>query len=118
MRIAQVAPLAESVPPSLYGGTERVVSWLTEELMALQINFHAAGERRIRSGLCRKKIVQKKRERPAIYVGRIGRSANGRRVHVAGYRQKRERPTSYAAGYRQGPVYPTIWYRQREDKSA
>jgi len=35
MRIAQVAPLAESVPPRLYGGTERVVSWLTEELANL-----------------------------------------------------------------------------------
>ena len=33
MRIAQIAPLAESVPPRLYGGTERVVSWLTEELV-------------------------------------------------------------------------------------
>jgi len=33
MRIAQVAPLIESVPPPLYGGTERVVSWLTEELV-------------------------------------------------------------------------------------
>lgn len=33
MRIAQVAPLAESVPPRLYGGTERIVSWLTEELV-------------------------------------------------------------------------------------
>ncbi len=32
MRIAQVAPLYESVPPKLYGGTERVVSYLTEEL--------------------------------------------------------------------------------------
>ena len=33
MRIAQIAPLFESVPPRLYGGTERVVSWLTEELV-------------------------------------------------------------------------------------
>jgi glycosyltransferase involved in cell wall biosynthesis len=33
MRIAQVAPLFESVPPQLYGGTERVVSYLTEELV-------------------------------------------------------------------------------------
>ena len=33
MRIAQIAPLAESVPPKLYGGTERVVSWLTESLV-------------------------------------------------------------------------------------
>lgn len=32
MRIAQVAPLVESVPPARYGGTERVVSYLTEEL--------------------------------------------------------------------------------------
>ena len=35
MRIAQVAPLAESVPPEGYGGTERVVSYLTEELVRL-----------------------------------------------------------------------------------
>jgi hypothetical protein len=35
MRIAQVAPLTEAVPPKLYGGTERVVHWLTEELVLL-----------------------------------------------------------------------------------
>ena len=34
MRIAQIAPLHEAVPPRLYGGTERVVSFLTEELVA------------------------------------------------------------------------------------
>jgi len=33
MKIAQIAPLAESVPPKLYGGTERIVSYLTEELV-------------------------------------------------------------------------------------
>jgi glycosyltransferase involved in cell wall biosynthesis len=33
MRIAQVSPLCEAVPPRLYGGTERVISWLTEELV-------------------------------------------------------------------------------------
>jgi glycosyltransferase involved in cell wall biosynthesis len=33
LRIAQVAPLYESVPPRLYGGTERVVAWLTDELV-------------------------------------------------------------------------------------
>jgi glycosyltransferase involved in cell wall biosynthesis len=33
MKIAQIAPLAESVPPRLYGGTERIVSFLTEELV-------------------------------------------------------------------------------------
>src|SRR5436305_7206717 len=35
MRIAQVSPLYESVPPKLYGGTERVVSFLTEALVDL-----------------------------------------------------------------------------------
>jgi glycosyltransferase involved in cell wall biosynthesis len=35
MKIAQIAPLAESVPPKLYGGTERIVSFLTEELVGL-----------------------------------------------------------------------------------
>jgi len=35
MRIAQVSPLMESVPPRLYGGTERIVSYLTEELVEL-----------------------------------------------------------------------------------
>src|SRR5688572_10433884 len=33
MRIAQIAPLVESVPPAKYGGTERVISALTEELV-------------------------------------------------------------------------------------
>jgi glycosyltransferase involved in cell wall biosynthesis len=33
MRIAQIAPLTEAVPPKLYGGSERVISWLTEELV-------------------------------------------------------------------------------------
>jgi len=34
VRIAQIAPLVEAVPPKLYGGTERVVSWLSDELVA------------------------------------------------------------------------------------
>ena len=33
MKIAQVAPLFESVPPRLYGGTERIVSYITEGLI-------------------------------------------------------------------------------------
>jgi hypothetical protein len=35
MKIAQIAPLMESVPPRLYGGTERIVSYLTDELVGL-----------------------------------------------------------------------------------
>ena len=34
MRIAQISPLYEAVPPKLYGGTERVVAYLTDELVA------------------------------------------------------------------------------------
>jgi len=46
MKIAQIAPLVESVPPTLYGGTERVVSWLTEELVALghDVTLFASGD--------------------------------------------------------------------------
>ena len=46
MRIAQVAPLFESVPPKLYGGTERVVSYLTEELVRLghDVTLFASGD--------------------------------------------------------------------------
>lgn len=46
MRIAQVAPLFEAVPPKLYGGTERVVHWLTEELVALghDVTLFASGD--------------------------------------------------------------------------
>ena len=46
MHIAQVAPLTEAIPPRLYGGTERVVSWLTEELIALghEVTFYASGD--------------------------------------------------------------------------
>ena len=46
MKIAQVAPLTERVPPMLYGGTERVVSYLTEELVALghEVTLFASGD--------------------------------------------------------------------------
>jgi glycosyltransferase involved in cell wall biosynthesis len=46
MRIAQIAPLTEAVPPKLYGGTERVVNWLTEELVALghDVTLFASGD--------------------------------------------------------------------------
>src|SRR6201987_3804516 len=46
MRIAQIAPLTEAIPPKLYGGTERVVQWLTEELVALghDVTLFASGD--------------------------------------------------------------------------
>jgi len=46
MRIAQISPLFEAVPPKLYGGTERVVYWLTEELVAMghDVTLFASGD--------------------------------------------------------------------------
>ncbi len=46
MRIAQVAPLHESVPPKLYGGTERVVAYLTDELVRMghEVTLFASGD--------------------------------------------------------------------------
>lgn len=46
LRIAQVAPLAESVPPARYGGTERVVAYLSEALVALghEVTLFASGD--------------------------------------------------------------------------
>jgi glycosyltransferase involved in cell wall biosynthesis len=48
MRIAQVSPLYEPVPPRLYGGTERVVAWLTEELVRRghEVTLFASGDSR------------------------------------------------------------------------
>jgi glycosyltransferase involved in cell wall biosynthesis len=53
VRIAQVSPLAESVPPKLYGGTERVVSFLTEALVDLghDVTLFASGDSRTRADL-------------------------------------------------------------------
>jgi glycosyltransferase involved in cell wall biosynthesis len=46
MKIAQIAPLIESVPPRLYGGTERIVSYLTEELVRQghEVTLFASGD--------------------------------------------------------------------------
>ena len=46
MKVAQVAPLYESVPPKLYGGTERVVSYLTEEFVTMghEVTLFASGD--------------------------------------------------------------------------
>ena len=46
VKIGQVAPLIESVPPQLYGGTERIVSYLTEELVRMghEVTLFASGD--------------------------------------------------------------------------
>ena len=53
MKIAQVAPLMESVPPRLYGGTERIVSYITEELVEQghDVTLFASGDSLTRARL-------------------------------------------------------------------
>jgi hypothetical protein len=53
VRIAQVAPLQEAVPPRFYGGTERVVSYLTENLVQLghDVTLFASGDSETRATL-------------------------------------------------------------------
>ena len=67
MRIAQIAPLHEAVPPKLYGGTERIVSYLTEELVALghQVTLFASGDS-VTSARLRSACPQALRLNPAI----------------------------------------------------
>jgi glycosyltransferase involved in cell wall biosynthesis len=66
MRIAQVAPLFESVPPKYYGGTERVVSYLTEELVRQghEVTLFASGDSVTKARLvaaCRRSLRLDKR---------------------------------------------------------
>jgi glycosyltransferase involved in cell wall biosynthesis len=51
MRIAQIAPLAESVPPKLYGGTERVGAWLVGVELGHEVTLFASGDSRTRGEL-------------------------------------------------------------------
>src|ERR1051325_3359137 len=53
MRIAQVAPLMEAVPPKLYGGSERIVAYLCDELTALghEVTLFASGDSTVVSRL-------------------------------------------------------------------
>jgi glycosyltransferase involved in cell wall biosynthesis len=66
MRIAQVAPLVESVPPKHYGGTERIISYLTEELVRFghEVTLFASGDSVTSAELvpvCRRSFRQNKR---------------------------------------------------------
>ena len=53
MRIAQIAPLYEAVPPALYGGTERIVAYLSDTLVELghDVTLFASGESRTKAHL-------------------------------------------------------------------
>jgi len=71
MRIAQIAPLAESVPPKFYGGTERVVAWLVDELVELghEVTLFASGDSRTRGN---KNLFQPSYS-PGSYLAFLGR---------------------------------------------
>src|SRR5205809_772688 len=68
MQIAQIAPLTEAIPPKLYGGTERVISWLADELVALghDVVLFASGDLQTSANLdaCSAPTTRS-RERPA-----------------------------------------------------
>jgi glycosyltransferase involved in cell wall biosynthesis len=86
MRIAQVAPLCESCPPQLYGGTERVVSHLTEELVRQghEVTLFASGDSRTSATLsspCAQALrLDPKCQDPLAYhmmlVNRVARNAH------------------------------------------
>ena len=72
LRIAQIAPLIESVPPRHYGGTERVVSYLTEELVAQghDVTLFASGDSMTRANLvpcCTRALRQDAVQNPIAY---------------------------------------------------
>lgn len=76
MRIAQIAPLDESVPPQLYGGTERVVCYLTEELVreGHEVTLFASGDSRTSARLvpiCPKALRLECTHRPCRFAWHI-----------------------------------------------
>jgi len=78
MRIAQVAPLFESVPPRLYGGTERVVSFLTEALVRAghDVTLFASGDSSTSARLvasCERalRLEQREHEQEALHLGQL-----------------------------------------------
>ena len=82
MRIAQIAPLAEAVPPKLYGGTERVVFWLTEQLVEMghEVTLFASGDSVTSAKLvpCSPKALRLDRDRPdpmLVYAAMLSRVA-------------------------------------------
>ena len=82
MRIAQIAPLAEAVPPKLYGGTERVVYWLTEELVEMghEVTLFASGDSVTTAHLesCSPKALRLDRNSPdpmLVYAAMLARVA-------------------------------------------
>ena len=63
LRIAQIAPLYERVPPKLYGGSERVVSYITEELVRRghDVTLFASGDSQTRARLAPAGLIKQVR---------------------------------------------------------
>jgi glycosyltransferase involved in cell wall biosynthesis len=73
MQIARIVPLTEAIPPKLYGGTERVISWLTDELVALghEVVLFASGDSQTSAHLeaCwPKRLLMPQPVRPAYFA--------------------------------------------------
>ena len=84
MRIAQIAPLTEAIPPKLYGGTELVISWLADELVALghDVVLFASGDSQTSANLeaCWPKALRldgSVRDPNALHMSVLERVANG-----------------------------------------
>ncbi len=89
MRIAQVAPLYEAVPPSAYGATERVVSYLTEVLVRWghAVTLFASGDSRTAAELvlvCRRVHFPLARRLPCASVTTLHGRSTGRCVRWFG----------------------------------
>jgi hypothetical protein len=89
MQIAQIAPLTEAIPPKLYGGTERVISWLTNKLVALghEVVLFGSGDSRTSARLeaCWPKALRldgSVRDPNALHMAMLAvhRTADGARI--------------------------------------
>jgi hypothetical protein len=94
MRIAQIAPLTEAIPPKLYGGTERVISWLADELVALghDVVLFASGDSPTSANL----------EASSGWQVAGGGDADG------GRREAKDQPPRYPRGNRNGWLAPPL----------
>ena len=88
MKIAQVSPLMEAVPPRFYGGTERIVAYLTDELAALG------------------QTLTRRAADVLVYFDRP-RTINGHLLELAQPRRERAAPDPHPAAWRP--------YRRRAD---
>src|SRR5262249_7898212 len=96
MQIAQIAPLTEAIPPKLYGGTERVISWLADELVALghDVVLFASGDSQTSANLeaCWPKALRldgSVRDPNASYFAFLGRISPEKAVDQAIWIAKR-----------------------------